>query len=65
MIFQRVGHGAQCGGGTAGCETMGTATRKGSVVYIETMLSKLLCNKYTDAIVHVLACRRVNGAEAL
>lgn len=35
------------------------------VSYIETKLSKLLCNKYTDAIVHVLACRRVNGAEAL
>jgi len=31
MIFQRVRHGAQCRGGTAGCETMGTTTGKGNV----------------------------------
>jgi len=31
IFFQRVGHGAQCGGGAAGRETMGAAAGKGRV----------------------------------
>lgn len=44
MTFQRVGHGAERGGGAAGCETMGTATGKGK----PRTLSRLRCTDVNE-----------------